>query len=38
MAGRRVRAAVMITVPVILLTLLVQRHIVSGLTRGTVEH
>ena len=34
----RVRAAVMITVPVILLALLVQRHIVCGLTLVAVEH
>jgi ABC-type maltose transport system permease subunit len=28
----------MITVPVIVLTLVVQRHIVSGLTLGAVKH
>ncbi len=36
--GPLAAAAVMITLPVILLTLIVQRHIVSGLTLGAVKH
>jgi multiple sugar transport system permease protein len=36
--GPLAAAAVMITLPVIVLTLLVQRHIVSGLTLGAVKH
>lgn len=36
--GPLAAAATMITVPVIVLTLIVQRHIVSGLTFGAIKH
>ena len=35
--GPLAAAAVMITLPVIVLTLIVQRHIVTGLTFGAVK-